>query len=51
MPVVAYEVPHYLWLLIQRNEGEGTEVARTYRPVQARVLVWLALSMTTLGAT
>lgn len=52
LPVVAYGVLRYLWLLLQRHEGGSpTEIAWTDRPVQASVFVWLILSIAILGAT
>lgn len=51
LPVVAYGVLRYLWLLLQHNEGGSpTEIAWNDRPIQASVLVWVILSIAVLGA-
>jgi 4-hydroxybenzoate polyprenyltransferase len=51
LPVVAYGVLRYLWLLLQRNQGGSpTEIAWTDRPIQASVIAWVILSIAILGA-
>ena len=51
LPVVAYGVLRYLWLLLQRNQGGSpTEIAWTDRPIQASVVAWVILSIAILGA-
>jgi 4-hydroxybenzoate polyprenyltransferase len=52
LPVVAYGVLRYLWLLLQQHQGGSpTEIAWTDRPTQASVMLWLILAAAILALT
>jgi 4-hydroxybenzoate polyprenyltransferase len=45
LPVVAYGVYRYLWLLIEGDEGGSpTAIAWSDRPIQACVVIWVVMS-------
>ncbi len=51
LPVVAYGVLRYLWLLLHAAQGESpTQIAWTDRPIQISVILWIILSIAVLGS-
>lgn len=45
LPVVAYGVFRYVWLLLERHlGGSPTEIAWSDRPIQASVILWVAVA-------
>ncbi len=50
LPIVAYGVLRYLWLLLQHQQGGSpTEIAWTDRPIQGAVVLWVTVSVVVLA--